>query len=110
MDTVNKNCIETIDIFLCAFLLCSGGRLSNVCVNKKSKRVVSFFVEGANITKLEDDYKSGYSSVDPLMFKKFLFHLIPLHLKWTGKAGEISNDNFNETPESDSLLFLRYFG
>ncbi len=110
MTIINKYYIETTDIFLCAYLLYSGGKLSDVRVNEMGNRIVSFFVEGKNIARMEREYKSGHALVDPLQFKDFLVHLRHIYLRWVEIPDGISNENCDLTPESYAEFLVHYMG
>ncbi len=108
--TIHKYCIETTDLFLCAYLLYSGGKLSNVRVNEMSNRIVIFFVEGKNIARLETEYREGHALVDPLEFKNFLIHLRHIYLRWVERPEGVCNESTGITPESYAEFLLHYMG
>jgi len=64
--------LETTDIFRGAFFLTQGGRLKGVSSNR---RLVSFAITGENLSDLDEAYRSGKATVDPLRLRESLNHL-----------------------------------
>ncbi len=55
--------LETTDLFKGAFLLCSGGDLTEVRFRNNGRRLASFLISGANLDKLDRDYRLGRAPV-----------------------------------------------
>ena len=72
---MDKNSLETTDIFRGAFFLCSGGKLSDVRLKEDTRRIVSFLFEMEDIVQLDMVYRSGRATVNPLQFRESLNHL-----------------------------------
>ncbi|MDY7038281.1 MAG: hypothetical protein SV375_19235 [Thermodesulfobacteriota bacterium] len=72
---MDKNSLETTDIFRGAFFLCSGGRLADVRLKEDARKIVSFLFEMEDIAQLDIVYRSGHASVNPLQFRESLNHL-----------------------------------
>ena len=72
---MDQNKLETTDIFRGAFFLCQGGKLADVQLKEDTRRIVSFLIEGEDITQLDLDYRSGQALVNPLEFRESLNHL-----------------------------------
>ncbi len=67
--------LETTDIFRGAFLLCSGGDLTEVRVRKNGKRIATFLITGKNLDQLDRDYRAGRALVNPVQLRESLNHL-----------------------------------
>jgi hypothetical protein len=67
--------LETTDIFRGAFFLSKGGRLSDVHLSEDHRQIVSFRIIGENLTELDEAYRSGRATVDPLQLRESLNHL-----------------------------------
>ncbi|MFH1163232.1 MAG: hypothetical protein V1852_04140 [Pseudomonadota bacterium] len=67
--------LETTDIFRGAFLLASGGDLTDVRVRNNSKRIASFLITGPGLDRLNSDYRSGRALVNPVQLRESLNHL-----------------------------------
>ncbi len=72
---LDKNSLETTDIFRGAFFLCSGGKLADVRLKEDTRKIVSFLFEMEDIAQLDIVYRSGHASVNPLQFRESLNHL-----------------------------------
>jgi len=72
---LNTNSFETTDIFRGAFFLCMGGDLSEIRFRNNGKRIASFLITGADLNKLDKDYRNGQALVNPLQFRESLNHL-----------------------------------
>lgn len=72
---METNSLETTDIFRGAFFLCMGGDLSDIRFRNNGKRIASFLITGADLNKLDKDYRSGQALVNPLQFRESLNHL-----------------------------------
>jgi len=70
-----QSSLETTDIFRGAFFLANGGRLSDVSVTDNGRRVVSFLIVGDNLSELDEAYREGTATVNPLQFSESLNHL-----------------------------------
>ena len=75
VNRLDKNSLETTDIFRGAFFLCSGGKLSDVRLKEDTRRIVSFLFEMEDIVQLDMVYRSGRATVNPLQFRESLNHL-----------------------------------
>jgi len=62
---MTRSCLETTDIFIGAFLLCTGGCLSGIRVKDTVKGIAAFRIEGENIERCERDYRTGKALVNP---------------------------------------------
>jgi hypothetical protein len=67
--------LETTDIFRGAFFLTKGGRLSDVHLSEDHRQIVSFLIVGENLSDLDEAYRSGRATVDPLQLRESLNHL-----------------------------------
>ena len=67
--------IETTDIFRSAFFLCKGGRLAGLRIREDNHRIVTFTIEGEDISRLNLDYHKGQALVNPILLKETLNHL-----------------------------------
>jgi hypothetical protein len=67
--------LETTDIFRGAFFLTKGGKLSDVHLSEDHRQIVSFRIIGENLTELDEAYRSGRATVDPLQLRESLNHL-----------------------------------
>ena len=70
-----RSALETTDLFRGAFLLCNGGTLAEVRLEKDSHRIESFLIEGEGIDQLDLNYRNGQALVNPLVFRETLNHL-----------------------------------
>ncbi len=70
-----QSTFETTDIFRGAFFLSKGGKLSNVHLSEDSRRIVSFQITGDNLSGLDEAYRTGKATVDPLQLRESLNHL-----------------------------------
>ncbi len=66
---------ETTDIFRGAFFLSKGGRLSDVHLSEDNRQIVSFRITGEDLSDLDEAYRTGRASVDPLQLRESLNHL-----------------------------------
>ena len=67
--------LEITDIFRGAFLLCSGGDLTEVRVRKSGRRIATFLITGKNLDQLDRDYRAGHALVNPVQLRESLNHL-----------------------------------
>jgi hypothetical protein len=67
--------LETTDLFRGAFLLCSGGDLSEVRVRNNGRRIATFLITGPDLDRLDSDYRSGRALVNPVQLRESLNHL-----------------------------------
>ena len=67
--------LETTDLFRGAFLLCSGGRLTEVRVRTTGRRIATFSIIGTDLDQLDSDYRSGRALVNPVQLRESLNHL-----------------------------------
>lgn len=70
-----QSIVETTDIFRGAFFLSKGGRLSDVHLSEDHRQIVSFRIVGENLSELDEAYRSGRATVDPLQLRESLNHL-----------------------------------
>jgi hypothetical protein len=66
---------ETTDIFRGAFFLSKGARLSGAYLTEDGRQIVSFRIIGENLEVLDESYRLGKASVDPLRLRESLNHL-----------------------------------
>jgi hypothetical protein len=67
--------LETTDIFRGAFFLSKGGKLSEAYLSEDRRQIVSFRIVGENLSELDEAYRSGRATVDPLQLRESLNHL-----------------------------------
>ncbi len=67
--------LETTDIFKGAFLLCCGGDLIKIRVDKNGKRIATFLITGKELDRLDRDYRCGRARVNPVQLRESLNHL-----------------------------------
>ena len=81
---MEKQSLETTDIFRGAFFLCNGGDLCGIRIKDNGKRIATFMIKGDGLDKLDKAYRSGPRSqirdlrqalVNPLEFRESLNHL-----------------------------------
>ncbi|MEW6068544.1 MAG: hypothetical protein AB1610_09690 [Nitrospirota bacterium] len=70
-----QSILETTDIFRGAFFLSKGGKLSDVHLSEDNRQIVSFRIEGENLSALDEAYRAGRATVDPLRLRESLNHL-----------------------------------
>lgn len=70
-----QSTLETTDIFRGAFFLSKGGRLSEVHLSEDNRQIVSFRIIGEDLTDLDEAYRAGKATVDPLQLRESLNHL-----------------------------------
>ena len=70
-----QNTFETTDIFRGAFFLSKGGRLSEVHISEDNRQIVSFRIIGEDLLILDEAYRTGKATVDPLQLRESLNHL-----------------------------------
>ncbi len=66
---------ETTDIFRGAFFLTKGGRLSGAYLSEEKRRIVSSRIIGDDLADLDEAYRTGKATVDPLQLRESLNHL-----------------------------------
>jgi hypothetical protein len=67
--------LETTDIFRGAFLLASGGDLTEVRIRNNGKRIATFLITGQDLDRLDSDYRCGRALINPLKLRESLNHL-----------------------------------
>ncbi len=72
---MERNHVETTDIFRGAFFLCKGGDLCGISIKGNGRRIASFLIQGNGLDKLDKDYRNGQALVNPLQFRESLNHL-----------------------------------
>ena len=70
-----KGTVEVTDLFKGAFLLCMGGRLEQVRVRNTGRRIATFLITGADLDRLDTDYRCGRALVNPVQLRESLNHL-----------------------------------
>ena len=70
-----QSILETTDIFRGAFFLSKGGKLSDVLMSKDHRQIVSFRIIGEDLLTLDEAYRTGKATVDPLQLRESLNHL-----------------------------------
>jgi len=70
-----QSILETTDIFRGAFFLSKGGRLSDVLMSQDHRQIVSFRIVGEDLLNLDEAYRTGMATVDPLRLRESLNHL-----------------------------------
>ena len=70
-----QSTFETTDIFRGAYFITKGGRLSGAYLSEEKRRIVSFQIIGENLLALDEAYRTGKASVDPLQLRESLNHL-----------------------------------
>lgn len=70
-----QSILETTDIFRGAFFLSKGGKLSEVHLSEDNRQIVSFRITGEDLINLDEDYRAGRATVDPLQLRESLNHL-----------------------------------
>ena len=66
---------ETTDIFRGAFFLTKGGRLSGAYLSEERRQIDSFRITGEDLLELDEAYRKGKATVDPLQLRESLNHL-----------------------------------
>lgn len=72
---MNPKSLETTDIFRGAFFLCMGSDLKDIRFRDNGKRIISFLFTGAELYRLDKDYRDGQALVNPVQFRESLNHL-----------------------------------
>jgi len=67
--------LEVTDLFRSAFFLCMGGNLEQVRVRNNGRRIATFLITGADLDRLDNDYRSGRALVNPVQLRESLNHL-----------------------------------
>ena len=67
--------LETTDVFRGAFLLCKGGKLDGVYVSDFDRRIVAFRIVGEDLSEIEETYRNGNATVNPLRLRESLNQL-----------------------------------
>ena len=70
-----QSILETTDIFRGAFFLSKGGKLSEVHLSEDNRQIVSFRITGEDLLGLDEAYRLGKATVDPLQLRESLNHL-----------------------------------
>jgi hypothetical protein len=70
-----QSILETTDIFRGAFFLSKGGKLSEVHLSEDNRQIVSFRIIGEDLPGLDEAYRAGKATVDPLQLRESLNHL-----------------------------------
>lgn len=67
--------LKTTDIFRGAFLLCTGGSLSDIRIRNNGRRIAAFLITGKDVDKRDQEYRTGHARVNPLQLRESLNHL-----------------------------------
>jgi len=70
-----QSTLEVTDLFRSAFFLCMGGHLEQVRVRNNGRRIATFLITGAELERLDNDYRSGRALVNPVQLRESLNHL-----------------------------------
>jgi len=75
-----QSTLEVTDLFRSAFFLCMGGHLEQVRVRNhaerdRRRRIATFLITGADLDRLDNDYRSGRALVNPVQLRESLNHL-----------------------------------
>jgi hypothetical protein len=70
-----QSILETTDIFRGAFFLSKGGKLSEVHLSEDNRQIVSFRIIGEDLVSLDEAYRDGKATVNPLQLRESLNHL-----------------------------------
>ena len=91
---LNPKSLETTDIFRGAFFLCMGNDLKDIRFRDNGKRIISFLFTGAELNRLDKDYRDGQALVNPVQFRESLNHLrdIVFEKLHENKNGEMRYD------------------
>ena len=91
---MNPKNLETTDIFRGAFFLCMGSDLKDIRFRDNGKRIISFLFTGAELNRLDKDYRDGQALVNPVQFRESLNHLrdIVFEKLHENKNGEMRYD------------------
>jgi hypothetical protein len=73
--------VEVTDLFKGAFLLCMGGRLTQIRVRNNGRRIATFLITGKDLDRLDRDYRAGRALVNPVQLRESLNHLRDLMFK-----------------------------
>ncbi|MCP5006126.1 MAG: hypothetical protein GY941_19630 [Planctomycetes bacterium] len=84
--------LETTDIFRGAFYLSKGGRLSEAYLSGGGRQVVAFRITGENLPELDEAYRTGKATVNPLELRESLNHLRDILFR-TKRDSERNNNN-----------------
>ncbi len=86
--------LETTDIFRGAYFITKGGRLSEVHLSEDNRQIVSFRIIGENLSDLDEAYRTGKATVDPLQLRESLNHLRDILFR-TLRDNEINKERTN---------------
>ena len=90
---MKANSLETTDIFRGAFFMCMGGDLADIRFRNNGKQIASFLFTGADLARLDKDYRNGQALVNPLQYRESLNHLRDiLFEKLRENEGRYEND------------------
>ncbi|MBT3879529.1 MAG: hypothetical protein HON76_19870 [Candidatus Scalindua sp.] len=84
--------LETTDIFRGAFYLSKGGKLSEVYLSGGGREIVAFRITGENLPELDEAYRTGKATVNPLDLRESLNHLRDILFR-TKRDNERNNKN-----------------
>ncbi len=70
-----KGTLEVTDLFKAAFFLCMDARLTKVQVRDNGRRIATFLITGADLDRLDTDYRAGRALVNPVQLRESLNHL-----------------------------------
>ena len=72
---LDRQSLETTDIFRGAFFLCKGGDLCGIRIKDNGKRIASFMIRGKDLERLDKEYRNGQALVNPVQLRESLNHL-----------------------------------
>ncbi len=84
--------LETTDIFRGAFYLSKGGKLSEAYLSGGGREIVAFRITGENLPELDEAYRMGKATVNPLELRESLNHLRDILFR-TKRDNERNNKN-----------------
>jgi len=93
--------ITTTDIYESAYMLCCGGHLSDVWVNKgRQRKTVVFEFDGQNIKDCQRHYHTGEAEVNIIDFRRHLDHL-------RDQITQVRNQNTNSRNSKNAKETIR---
>lgn len=66
---------EVTDLFKGAFLLSMGADLDRVRISDNGRPIATFLISGADLDRLDSDYRAGRARVNPVQLRESLNHL-----------------------------------
>ena len=104
---MDKNILETTDIFRGAFFLCMGGDLADIRLRPKAtpgqvrfrqngKQIASFMFTGHDLHEHDKAYINGHALVNPVQFREALNHLRDILFEQLRQKGDMRYDRKRE--------------